>query len=106
MVRCERCRRCRTRAERVLARPTRRHDAGSFRPLRRGRKRIAYEEVHAQRREGRDDAPHDPIGAQPAVSASELVRAMRERNGPRRAEVLRHVAFLRRLAERLRKAVR
>ena len=65
---------------------------------------MAYDEVHAQRRKGRDDAPHDPTGPPPPVSASELVRALRERNAPRRAEVLRRVASLRRLAERLRKA--
>lgn len=35
----------------------------------------------------------------PKVSATELVRAMRERNAPRRAEVLRRVASLRRIAE-------
>jgi hypothetical protein len=64
--------------------------------------RIAYDEVHAQRRQGRDDAPHDPTGPAPPVSASELVCAMRERNAPRRAEVLRRVASLRRIAERLR----
>lgn len=66
--------------------------------------RIAYDEVHAQRRESREDAPHDPTGPPPPVSASELVRAMRERNAPRRAEVLRRVASLRRLAERLSRA--
>lgn len=66
--------------------------------------RIAYDELYAQRRESRDDAPHDPKGLPPPVSASELVRAMRERNAPRRAAVLRHVASLRRIAERLRKA--
>lgn len=41
-----------------------------------------------------------------ADSARELVRAMRERNAPRRAEVLRCVASLRRIAEQLRAAGR
>ena len=40
--------------------------------------------------------------APPPGSARELVRAMRERNAPRRAEVLRHVESLRRIAEQLR----
>lgn len=66
--------------------------------------RVAYGEVHAQRREDRDAALRDPTDARAGASASELVRAMRERNAPRRAAVLRHVAALRRLAERLRKA--
>ncbi|MDP8907663.1 MAG: hypothetical protein M3N47_00805 [Chloroflexota bacterium] len=57
--------------------------------------RIAYDEVHAQRREDRDDVPHDPAGPAPRVSASELVRVIRERNAPRRGEVLRSVASLR-----------
>ena len=39
-------------------------------------------------------------------SAKELVRAMRERNAVRRAEVQRRVASLRRIAEQLRAAGR
>ena len=39
-------------------------------------------------------------------SARELVRAMQQRNAPRRAEVQRRVASLRRIAERLRAAGR
>ena len=39
--------------------------------------------------------------APPPGSARELVKAMRERNAPRRAEVLRHVESLRRIAEQL-----
>ena len=66
--------------------------------------RIAHDEVRAQRREDRDAALHDATDAPAAVSASALMRAMRERNAPRRAAVLRHVASLRRIAERLRKA--
>lgn len=66
--------------------------------------RIAYDELCELRRESRDDAQHDPTAPAPRVSASELVRAMRERNAPRRAAVLRHVASLRRIAKRLRKA--
>lgn len=65
---------------------------------------IAYDELHAQRREAREDVPHDPKSPPPPVPASQLVRAMRERDTPRRAAVLRHVASLRRIAERLRKA--
>ena len=42
----------------------------------------------------------------PPGSARELVRAMRERNAPRRAEVQRRVASLRRIAEQLRSARR
>ena len=38
----------------------------------------------------------------PPGSARELVRAMRERNAPRRAEVQRCVASLRQIAEQLR----
>lgn len=68
--------------------------------------RIAYEEVHAQRREDQDAALHDRERGRAAASASELVRAMRERNAPRRAAVFRHVAALRRIAERLRKTAR
>lgn len=63
---------------------------------------VAYDEVHAQRREDRGAMMDDPTDAPAAVSASELVRVMRERNAPRRAAVLRHVAALRRRAERLR----
>lgn len=68
--------------------------------------RIAYEEVHAQRREDQDAALHDRERGRAAASVSELVRAMRERNAPRRAAVLRHVAALRRIAQRLRKTAR
>jgi predicted RNA-binding Zn ribbon-like protein len=67
---------------------------------------VAYDEVHAQRREDHDAMLRNPTDAPAAVSASELVRGMRERNARRRAAVLRHVAALRRLAERLRKASR
>jgi hypothetical protein len=42
----------------------------------------------------------------PPGSARELVKAMRERNAPRRAEVQRRVASLRRIAEQLRAASR
>jgi hypothetical protein len=42
----------------------------------------------------------------PPGSARELVRAMQERNAPRRAEVYRRVASLRRIAEQLRGAAR
>lgn len=42
----------------------------------------------------------------PPGSARELVRAMRERNAPRRAEVQRSVDSLRRIAEQLRAARR
>jgi hypothetical protein len=38
----------------------------------------------------------------PPGSARELVRAMQDRNAPRRAEVQRCVASLRRIAEQLR----
>jgi hypothetical protein len=68
--------------------------------------RIAYDEVHAECREGRDAVPHDPTNPRAAVPVSELVHSMRKRNAPRRATVLRHVASLRRIAERLRKAAR
>lgn len=68
--------------------------------------RVAYDEVHAQRREDPDPVLRDPTGAPSAAPASDLVRAMHERSAPRRAAVLRHVAALRRLAERLRKAAR
>jgi hypothetical protein len=48
-----------------------------------------------------------PTTAQPPPgSARELVKAMRERNAPRRAEVQRRVASLRRIAEQLRAANR
>jgi hypothetical protein len=40
--------------------------------------------------------------APPPGSARELVRAMRERNAPRRAEVQRCIASLRRIATQLR----
>lgn len=44
-----------------------------------------------------------PTTASPAPRpARELVKAMRERNAPRRAEVRRRVASLRRIAEQLR----
>jgi hypothetical protein len=39
-------------------------------------------------------------------SARELVRAMRERNAPRRAEVQRRLESLRRIAEQLRATTR
>jgi hypothetical protein len=39
-------------------------------------------------------------------SARELVKALQERNAPRRAEVQRSVASLRRIAEQLRAAAR
>jgi hypothetical protein len=42
----------------------------------------------------------------PRPSAKELVRAMRERNAPLRANVERRVASLRRIAEQLRAAGR
>jgi len=48
-----------------------------------------------------------PTTAAPAPgSARELVKALRERNAPRRAEVQRSVASLRRIAEQLRAAAR
>ena len=48
-----------------------------------------------------------PTTATPSPgSARELVSAMRERNAPRRAEVQRRVASLRRIAEQLRSAGR
>jgi hypothetical protein len=47
-----------------------------------------------------------PPAAPPPGSARELVKAMRERNAPRRAEVLRCVESLRRLAEQMRAAGR
>ncbi len=42
----------------------------------------------------------------PPGSARELVRAMREHNAPRRAEVQRSIASLRQIAEQLRAARR
>ncbi len=46
-----------------------------------------------------------PTAAAPAPgSARELVKALQERNAPRRAEVQRSVAALRRIAEQLRAA--
>jgi hypothetical protein len=42
----------------------------------------------------------------PPGSARELVKAMQQRNAPRRAEVQRRVASLRRIAEQLRAAGR
>lgn len=66
---------------------------------------VAYEELRATRRGGTGrDAPEGPDASARAASATELVRAMHERNAPRRAAVLRHVAALRRLADRLREA--
>jgi len=48
-----------------------------------------------------------PTAATPAPgSARELVKALQERNAPRRAEVQRSVASLRRIAEQLRAAAR
>jgi hypothetical protein len=48
-----------------------------------------------------------PTTAAPAPgSARELVEALRERNAPRRAEVQRSIASLRRIAEQLRAAAR
>jgi hypothetical protein len=48
-----------------------------------------------------------PTAAAPAPgSARELVKALQERNAPRRAEVQRSVASLRRIAEQLRAAAR
>jgi hypothetical protein len=48
-----------------------------------------------------------PTTAAPAPgSARQLVRALRERNAPRRAEVQRCVESLRRIAEQLRAASR
>lgn len=41
-----------------------------------------------------------------AAPAPELVKALQERNAPRRAEVQRSVASLRRIAEQLRAAAR
>lgn len=61
-------------------------------------KRTAYDELRELSREGDLTTQAAP----PAPSASDLVRAMRERNAPRRAAVRRHVASLRRIAERLR----
>jgi hypothetical protein len=46
--------------------------------------------------------PQPTTAAPPPGSARELVRAMRERNAPRRAEVQRRVESLRRIAEQLR----
>lgn len=63
---------------------------------------MAYDELRASRLERTGGGtPERPVGSSRAASATELVRAMRERNAPRRAAVLRHVAALRRLAERL-----
>jgi hypothetical protein len=47
-------------------------------------------------------ASQPTTAAPPPGSARELVRAMRARNAPRRAEVQRRVASLRRIAEQLR----
>ncbi len=47
-------------------------------------------------------ASHPTTAPEPAGSATELVRAMRERNAVRRAQVQRRVASLRRIAEHLR----
>ena len=50
---------------------------------------------------------NQPTTATPAPgSARELVRALQERNAPRRAEVQRCVASLRRIAEQLRSEAR
>jgi hypothetical protein len=51
-------------------------------------------------------ASHPTTAAPPPGSARELVREMRERNAPRRAEVQRRVDSLRRIAEQLRAARR
>ena len=51
-------------------------------------------------------ASHQTTAPPPAGPAKELVRAMRERNAPRRANVERRVASLRRIAEQLRAAGR
>ena len=51
-------------------------------------------------------ATQPTTAAPPPGSARELVKAMRERNAPRRAEVARRVASLRRIAEQLRAASR
>lgn len=66
--------------------------------------RIAYDEGHAPPPEDRGAATHDPTETPAVESASELVRARRERNAPRREAVLLHVSSLRRLAERMRAA--
>jgi hypothetical protein len=47
-------------------------------------------------------ASHPTTAPSAPGSARELVKAMRERNAPRRAEVLQCVASLRRIAEQLR----
>ena len=47
-----------------------------------------------------------PTTAPPPGSARALVKAMQERNAPRRTEVQRRVASLRRIAEQLRAAGR
>jgi hypothetical protein len=49
---------------------------------------------------------HPTAAPPPAGSATELVRAMRERNAVRRADVQRRVASLRRIAEQLRATAR
>jgi hypothetical protein len=51
-------------------------------------------------------ASHPTTAPQPAGSAKELVRAMRERNAVRRDNVERRVASLRRIADQLRAAGR
>jgi hypothetical protein len=51
-------------------------------------------------------ATQPTTAAPPPGSARELVKAMRERNAPRRAEVQRRVASLRRIDEQLRAASR
>ena len=50
--------------------------------------------------------PQPTTAAPPPESARELVRTLRERNAPRRAEVQRRVASLRQIAEQLRAARR
>jgi len=47
-------------------------------------------------------ASQPTTAATPPGSARALVKAMQERNAPRRAEVQRRVASLRRIAEQLR----
>ncbi|UTI64879.1 hypothetical protein NBH00_01415 [Paraconexibacter antarcticus] len=51
-------------------------------------------------------ATHPTPTTEPPTSVTELARAMQARNAPRRAEVERRVASLRRIAERLRAAGR
>jgi hypothetical protein len=51
-------------------------------------------------------ATHPTTAPPPPGSARELVKALQERNAPRRAEVQRRVASLRRIAEQLRAAGR